>query len=174
MSAVEQELVAACDEFRIPVEDIAPAGEHLITVDRASKLPTRDELTWLSAYRSFREFLGYTEREIQRMYDIAVHDGGYPVQPYPGSLYTYRFVKFDADDWAYASHGWTMAGTLPNHPALREWFAGRGETCLGPLTLRQLLDAISGHVKDDGGQSVVTPGARWVAWLRGHDPAAAS
>lgn len=172
MNAHERELLAACDEFGIPVEGLAPDQHYMITVDRASELPTQDELRWLAAYRAFKEQQEYTPRQIDEMYERAVRDDDFPVlPPQVCGLWTYRFVKYGDDDWAYTSHGWTIGGSLPRHPRLRAQLAASGETFAGPFSVRELLAAVTGHVDTETTRPV--PGWRWVDWLS-HNPAAVS
>lgn len=170
MSAGEQELIAACDNFGIPVEGVAPDGSYMITMDRASKLPTRDELMRLAAYRSFREQQKYSSVQIEEMYRLARRGACYPVMPpQTCGLWTYQFVKYGDDDWAYTSHGWTMTGAFPRPPQLRKGPAADGEPLAGPYSIRELLDAVTGHVQPETGLPLPSP--RWVDWLSSNGPA---
>lgn len=169
MSTREQELVAVCDNFGIPVEGVAPDDSYMITMDRASELPTRDELEWLAGYRSFKEQLEYAPRQIEDMYRLARRGACYPVMPpQVCGLWTYRFVKYGDDDWAYTSHGWTLTGAFPRPPQLRKGLAAAGEPFAGPYSIRELLDAVAGHVDPETGQPV--PSRDWVDWLSSNWP----
>lgn len=167
MNPRERQLVAGCDEFRIPVEGVARDANYMITVDRNSKLPTRDELGWLHAYRSFKEDQEYSPREIETMYWKAIQSDGYPVMPpQKCGLWTYRFVKYDEGDWAYTSHGWATGGSVPRPPWLRRHLAAAGERFAGPFTLRELLDMVTGHIDQDTGRPI--PGRNWADWVAAH------
>jgi len=78
-------------------------------------------------------------------------------------LWTYRFVKYGEDDWAYTSHGWTMSGAFPRPPQQREGLAADGEPFAGPYSIRELLSAVTGHIGAETGLPL--PGRRWVEWL---------
>lgn len=171
MTARAQELVALCDHFRIPVEGVARDANYMITVDRDSELPTRDELKWLSGYRTFKEEQEYSPREIEQMYRRATQSGGYPVMPpQKCGLYTYRFVKYDEDDWAYTSHGWAT-GSVPRSPRMRSHLAAAGERFAGPFSLPELLNMVTGHVDLETGRPV--PSRRWADWVAAHNLLAA-